>query len=217
MHTPRKIVITGASGDVGTALLRLFAEQEPETSVTGIARRTPPHTAPYDRTHSRCTPRRIPALPVLPLHRTLALPVIHTDDVADAVMKALRHRVPGPFNIAADEPLTANLLRDAFGAHLVHLPAATLSVITDLAGSLNLSPVHPGLDRPRLCPPRPVHPSPNRPRMAPTPRRRIGAQGTRRRKSESPRMVRVPSSANVRPRRGCESSSSRDRHDTELP
>ncbi|WP_422331987.1 NAD-dependent epimerase/dehydratase family protein [Rhodococcus sp. (in: high G+C Gram-positive bacteria)] len=46
---PRKVVITGASGNVGTALLHLFAEQEPDTEIVAIARRTPPSTHPYDR------------------------------------------------------------------------------------------------------------------------------------------------------------------------
>ncbi|WP_257890360.1 hypothetical protein [Rhodococcus sp. USK10] len=51
---------------------------------------------------------------------------------------------PGPFNIAADEPLTADLLRDAFGARLVHVPAPALSILTNLASTLHLSPVHRG-------------------------------------------------------------------------
>lgn len=294
MHALRTVVITGASGNVGTALLRLFAAQEPGTAVTGIARRTPPRTSPYARAHwheidlarddahtalvpvlegadavvhlaiafqpardrdylrrtavagtravaraaraarvghlvhlssaavyspgaygvpvSEQWPRRgiprsiysadkiagedvldeieaaaaadgqtpllvtrlrpgliaqhdeatallryaapsylprtlsrwIPALPVLPLDRTLSLPVVHTEDVADAVMKALAHRSSGAFNVAADEPLTADLLRDAFDAHLVHVPARALSIITNLAWTLHLSPVHRG-------------------------------------------------------------------------
>ncbi|RYF61603.1 MAG: NAD-dependent epimerase/dehydratase family protein [Comamonadaceae bacterium] len=293
-HAPRKVVITGATGNVGTALLRLFAAQEPATVVTGIARRTPPHTAPYERAqwheldlarddayttlvplfagaeavvhlaiafqpardrdylrrtaiagtravaqaardagvnhvvhlssaavyspgayggyvteqwprrgiprsiysvdkvaeedvldeieqdiasdgraplvvtrlrpgliaqHDEATAllryaapsylprsltRRILALPVLLLDRALTLPVVHTDDVADAVMKALTHRAPGAFNIAADEPLTANLLRDAFDAHLVHVPATALNIVTNMAWSLHLSPIHRG-------------------------------------------------------------------------
>ncbi|MFF2115474.1 NAD-dependent epimerase/dehydratase family protein [Rhodococcus koreensis] len=294
MHAPRKVVITGASGNVGTALLRLFTAQEPGTAVTGIARRTPPRTHPYARAHwheidlarddahtallpvlegadavvhltiafqpardrdylrrtavagtradaraaraarvshqvhlssaavyspgaygvpvseqwprrgiprsiyradkvaeedvldeieaaaaaggqapltvTRIRPgliaqhdeatallryaapsyvppslsRRIPALPVLSLDRTLTRPVVHTDDVADVVIKALAHRAPGPFNIAADEPLTADLVRDAFDAHLVHVPSPALSIITNLAWTLHLSPVQRG-------------------------------------------------------------------------
>ncbi|MBV9594233.1 MAG: NAD-dependent epimerase/dehydratase family protein [Actinobacteria bacterium] len=41
----RQIVVTGASGNVGTALLRRLAGT---AHVTGIARRRPPATAPYD-------------------------------------------------------------------------------------------------------------------------------------------------------------------------
>ncbi|MFC9362731.1 hypothetical protein ACFTZB_39915 [Rhodococcus sp. NPDC057014] len=69
---------------------------------------------------------------------------MHTEDVADVVMKALAHRAAGAFNVAADEPLTADLLRDASDAHLVHVPAPALSIITNLAWALHLSPVHRG-------------------------------------------------------------------------
>ncbi|RZS82746.1 nucleoside-diphosphate-sugar epimerase [Motilibacter rhizosphaerae] len=46
-----RVVVTGASGNVGTALLRALARERPEWRVTGIARR-PPHPEagpPYDR------------------------------------------------------------------------------------------------------------------------------------------------------------------------
>jgi nucleoside-diphosphate-sugar epimerase len=293
-HAPRKVVITGASGNVGTALLRLFAAQEPATTVIAVARRTPPCTPPYERadwheidlaggdayrelvplfadadavvhlavafqpardrnylrrtavdgtravaeaardarvhhlvhlssaavyspgaygervteqrprqgmpgsiysvdkvaeedvldevetasapdghaplTITRLRPgliaqhdeatallryaapsfvprsltRRIPMLPVLPLDRSLTLPVVHTDDVADAVMKALARHAPGAFNIAADEPLTAADVGETFDAHLVHVPSSALRVVANLAWALHLSPVHQG-------------------------------------------------------------------------
>jgi UDP-glucose 4-epimerase len=37
----RRIVVTGASGNIGTALLRALAEQEPDTEVVGVCRRPP--------------------------------------------------------------------------------------------------------------------------------------------------------------------------------
>jgi nucleoside-diphosphate-sugar epimerase len=44
------VLVTGASGNVGTALLRRLAEQRPEWSVTGVCRRVPPPGDPaYDR------------------------------------------------------------------------------------------------------------------------------------------------------------------------
>jgi UDP-glucose 4-epimerase len=43
-----RIAITGATGNVGTALLRQLGD-EPDINVVGIARRIPPDTAPYDR------------------------------------------------------------------------------------------------------------------------------------------------------------------------
>lgn len=44
-----RIAITGATGNVGTALLRVLAERRPEEQVIGLARRVPPSVPPYDR------------------------------------------------------------------------------------------------------------------------------------------------------------------------
>lgn len=41
-----RVVVVGASGNVGTALLRRFADDETVTSVVGVARRVPPGTPP---------------------------------------------------------------------------------------------------------------------------------------------------------------------------
>jgi UDP-glucose 4-epimerase len=48
--TDRRIVVTGASGNVGTGVLRALAAQLPDAEIVGISRRTPDTTAPpYDR------------------------------------------------------------------------------------------------------------------------------------------------------------------------
>jgi len=46
-------------------------------------------------------------LKVLPVDRRLLIPVVHADDVADAILRALRTPVGGVFNLAQSHPLTA--------------------------------------------------------------------------------------------------------------
>lgn len=77
-------------------------------------------------------PGNVPAallrwLPVLPLDRKLLIPVIHADDVADAIVAAMRRRVGGAFNLAAEPPLTRADIAEALGARPVQVPARVLS------------------------------------------------------------------------------------------
>lgn len=65
-------------------------------------------------------------LPVLPVDRGLEIPVVHADDVADAVAHVLEQRASGAFNLATEPPLTAEMLADALGARLVHVPSKVL-------------------------------------------------------------------------------------------
>ena len=44
-------------------------------------------------------------LPLLPLDRRLCIPLIHADDVADAISRVIDKRAAGPFNLAADPPV----------------------------------------------------------------------------------------------------------------
>ncbi|MGE2717907.1 NAD-dependent epimerase/dehydratase family protein [Mycolicibacterium litorale] len=46
---PSRIVVTGASGNVGTGVLRALAAQLPDTEVVGVCRRPPTHGEPYER------------------------------------------------------------------------------------------------------------------------------------------------------------------------
>src|SRR3954471_17297782 len=50
-------------------------------------------------------PRWLRFLPVLPLDRRLVVPVVHADDVADAVARAIERTAPGPFNLSAGPPV----------------------------------------------------------------------------------------------------------------
>lgn len=67
---------------------------------------------------------RIP-LPAVPLPRGMCGQVVHADDVADAIRRILARRAAGPFNLAADPPLTTDDVRRALrGA--VHVPVPWL-------------------------------------------------------------------------------------------
>lgn len=46
---PLTLLVTGASGNIGTALLRALAADHPQHQVVGVTRRRPPRAAPYDR------------------------------------------------------------------------------------------------------------------------------------------------------------------------
>jgi nucleoside-diphosphate-sugar epimerase len=83
-------------------------------------------------------------LPVLPLDRRLTIPVVHADDVADAFVRVLEGRVPGPFNLAADPPVTTADIAEVLGARAVHVPAAALRVALSLAWHARLEQVDPG-------------------------------------------------------------------------
>lgn len=83
-------------------------------------------------------------LPVLPIDRRLRLPVVHADDVADAVGRVLDRRPPGAFNLAAPAPLTAPEMADAFGARLVHVPSAALRPLVAASWHAHLQQIDAG-------------------------------------------------------------------------
>lgn len=83
-------------------------------------------------------------VPVLPVDRGLALPVVHADDVADALVRMLERRSPGPFNLATEPPVTATTLAEVLGARLVHVPSGVLGAAVDLTWRARLQPVDRG-------------------------------------------------------------------------
>jgi len=83
-------------------------------------------------------------LPILPLDRRLAVPVVHAEDVADAVERVLARRPGGAFNLAAATPLTAAGIAAGLGARLVHVPAAALRPAMAAAWHLRLQQVDAG-------------------------------------------------------------------------
>ena len=83
-------------------------------------------------------------IPLLPLDRDFTVPLVHTEDVADAIVRVLERRATGAFNLAAEPPVTRELLADVLGARPVHLPRPLLRTAADLAWRLRLQPLDPG-------------------------------------------------------------------------
>jgi len=83
-------------------------------------------------------------VPIVPLDRRLRLPMVHADDVADAIARALGGRVGGAFNLAADPPITTERIGAALGARVVHVPSGALRALMSAAWHLRLQQVDPG-------------------------------------------------------------------------
>jgi UDP-glucose 4-epimerase len=89
-------------------------------------------------------PRLLTHLPVLPLDRGFVVPFIHADDVADAVVRVIERRSAGPFNLAAEPPVTRTQLASMLGVRAVHLPAKVLRPLVQATWRLHLQPVDEG-------------------------------------------------------------------------
>jgi nucleoside-diphosphate-sugar epimerase len=60
------------------------------------------------------------------------------------VARVLRQRATGAFNLAADPPVTRDLIADVLGARPVHLPRRLLRTAVDLAWRARLQPLDAG-------------------------------------------------------------------------
>jgi nucleoside-diphosphate-sugar epimerase len=83
-------------------------------------------------------------VPALPLDTGLAIPMVHADDVAEAIATVLEGLVPGPFNLAAPSPVTAADIAAVLGARLVHVPSGVLRAAMSASWHARLQPVDPG-------------------------------------------------------------------------
>jgi nucleoside-diphosphate-sugar epimerase len=83
-------------------------------------------------------------LPVLPLDRRLAVPMVHADDVADAIERVVEGGVPGPFNLAAEPAVTTAAIAGVLGARLVHVPAPVLRAALTVAWKARVEQLDPG-------------------------------------------------------------------------
>lgn len=83
-------------------------------------------------------------LPILPVDRSLSIPLVHADDVADAVTTALARTAGGAFNLAAEPAIGRAELAAAFHARGAQLPAAALRVLVDLSWRAHLQRIDAG-------------------------------------------------------------------------
>jgi UDP-glucose 4-epimerase len=83
-------------------------------------------------------------VPVLPLDRGLVIPMVHADDVADAIARVLDRAAGGAFNLAAEPPITTQLIADALGAKAVHVPSSVLRPLMSAAWHARLQQVDAG-------------------------------------------------------------------------
>jgi UDP-glucose 4-epimerase len=87
--------------------------------------------------------RLVRAVPVVPLDRAMVISMVHADDVADALVRCVEGRAPGPFNLAAGA-VTADDIAQVLGARHVQVPAAVLRAAVSLSWHARLQQVDPG-------------------------------------------------------------------------
>jgi nucleoside-diphosphate-sugar epimerase len=83
-------------------------------------------------------------VPIVPLDRALAVPVVHADDVADAIARSLQRGAGGAYNLAAAEPITVDDIAAALGARPLQVPAPLVRAATAGAWHSRLQPLDPG-------------------------------------------------------------------------
>jgi UDP-glucose 4-epimerase len=83
-------------------------------------------------------------LPLLPLDRRLCIPVVHADDVAQAIARVIDQRAAGPFNLAAEPPIGRDEVAAALDARPVHIPSGVLGALVDLSWRARLQHVDRG-------------------------------------------------------------------------
>jgi UDP-glucose 4-epimerase len=86
----------------------------------------------------------VPLLPLLPLDRRLCIPLVHADDVADALISAINRRAVGAFNLAAEPPVRRDDVAKELGARAVHVPSVVLGALVDLSWRARLQPIDRG-------------------------------------------------------------------------
>jgi nucleoside-diphosphate-sugar epimerase len=92
---------------------------------------------------ARQLPGAVARLLPLPLPH-LAVSFVHADDVADALVRILDRRAPGPFNLAAEPLMDAAGLARALGLRRLPVPALALRTAVQAAFTAHLIPTEPG-------------------------------------------------------------------------
>jgi UDP-glucose 4-epimerase len=83
-------------------------------------------------------------LPALPLDRTFVIPVIHSDDVADAVARLVDHPVPGALNLASARFVNRGDVAQVLGALPVNVPPTVLETVVAATWRAQLQPLDAG-------------------------------------------------------------------------
>jgi UDP-glucose 4-epimerase len=83
-------------------------------------------------------------LPVLPLDRALAIPMVHADDVADAIVRALQRQAYGAFNLAAEPAIRPHHIGAALDARVVHVPSRVLRAAMNATWHAHVQKLDPG-------------------------------------------------------------------------
>src|SRR5437764_1466483 len=140
-----RVVVIGATGNVGTSLLESL-ETEPQVQETvAVARRAPGRG--FART--TCTAADIATPALVPILRgpdvpRLRVQAVHSLDVGDAYRRALVSDARGAFNVAADPPIGPVELGELLKARRVRLPGAALRAAAAATYALRLQPTEPG-------------------------------------------------------------------------
>ena len=91
--------------------------------------------------------RALPALrlPVQPWPAGVVAQCVHADDVADAYWRVVRDRAAGPFNVAAEPPLSPQSLGPLVGARrYLPIPVPLVRALVAISYRLRLQPTDPG-------------------------------------------------------------------------
>jgi nucleoside-diphosphate-sugar epimerase len=86
----------------------------------------------------------VPWLPLLPLDRRLCIPLVHADDVAEAISRVIEKRAAGPFNLAAEPPIGRDDVAAALRARPVHIPSGVLGALVELSWRARLQHIDRG-------------------------------------------------------------------------
>lgn len=83
-------------------------------------------------------------VPFLPLDRRLEIPIVHAEDVADAIVRIVELRVAGAFNLATDPAVDAGTIAAALQSRAVHVPARAIRAVVSGAWRARLGQLDPG-------------------------------------------------------------------------
>jgi nucleoside-diphosphate-sugar epimerase len=88
--------------------------------------------------------KTIAAVPVLPMPAGLTIPMVHADDVADAIVRILQQQATGAYNLAAATPISAADIAETLGARWIPTPGRVLRTLLAASWQARLQPVAPG-------------------------------------------------------------------------